>query len=160
MFFMILTMILLQIQLATFAHQISLGLEYLHQQKPNAIVHCDLKTENILVDEHFVCKIVDFGLTTVTGAGKYKSQKKTRIKVERLLQRPVFGKAVQKQAKEEAAKGSMLWLPPEVYPGSTYTTAGDVFALGLIFSEICTLRSPFSDISDKSTNQIQRNCDV
>ena len=63
------------IQLATFAHQISLGLEYLHQQKPNAIVHCDLKTENILVDEHFVCKIADFGLTTVTGAGKYKSQK-------------------------------------------------------------------------------------
>ena len=64
-------------QLATFAHQISLGLEYLHQQKPDAIVHCDLKTENILVDEHFVCKIADFGLTTVTGNNKNGSQKKS-----------------------------------------------------------------------------------
>ena len=67
-----------------------------------------------------------------------------------------FGKATQKQGKEEGAKGSVLWLPPEVYSGSKYTTAGDVFALGLIFSEICTLRSPFSEIEDKSTNQLQR----
>ena len=65
------------VQLAEFAHQISLGLEYLHQQKPNPIVHCDLKTENILVDEHFVCKIADFGLTVVTG-GNRNSKKKQK----------------------------------------------------------------------------------
>ena len=141
------------LQLASFAHQVSLGLEYLHQQKPNAIVHCDLKTENILVDEHFVCKIADFGLTTVTGANNGAQRKRSRGSSFKQLS---FGKLSPKKDKEESAKGSMLWLPPEVYSGSTYTTAGDVFALGLIFSEICSLRSPFSEIEDKSTNQIQR----
>ena len=72
------------VQLAEFAHQISLGLEYLHQQKPNPIVHSDLKTENILVDAHDVCKIADFGLTVVAGGGTRNSKKSKKVQASGL----------------------------------------------------------------------------
>ena len=155
------------VQLAEFAHQISLGLEYLHQQKPNPIVHCDLKTENILVDAHDVCKIADFGLTVVAGGGTRNSKKKQKGSSKRFshisknsqeFETISSFKKSQKSDNKEGAKGSMLWLPPEVYSGGSYTKEGDVYALGLILSEICTLRTPFSQIDDKGANQIQREC--
>ena len=130
----------------------------MHQQKPYPIVHCDLKTENILVDEHFVCKIADFGLTVVTGKHGKRGRSRTRSgSIKSLNARASFSFSNNEKS-TEGAKGSMLWLPPEVYSGGNYTKEGDVFALGLIISEICTLRAPFSNIEGKSTNQIQREC--
>lgn len=38
------------------------GLEYLHHGLRNAIVHCDVKAANILLDEHLEPHIADFGL--------------------------------------------------------------------------------------------------
>ncbi|XP_078663480.1 uncharacterized protein LOC144906777 [Branchiostoma floridae x Branchiostoma belcheri] len=43
------------------AHEISLGMTFLHCQNPQ-ILHCDLKAENVLLDEDFHVKISDFGL--------------------------------------------------------------------------------------------------
>ena len=81
-------------------------------------------------------------------------RKSDAVKVERIILKLSFGRHSKNKARKRVPK---VWrLPPEVYSGSKYTTAGDVFALGLIFSEICTLRSPFSEIEDKSTNQLQR----
>eukprot|EP00058_Branchiostoma_floridae_P003871 XP_002589359.1 hypothetical protein BRAFLDRAFT_77808 [Branchiostoma floridae] len=44
------------------AHEISLGMTFLHCQNPQ-ILHCDLKAENVLLDEDFHVKISDFGLS-------------------------------------------------------------------------------------------------
>ncbi|XP_019621333.1 PREDICTED: leucine-rich repeat and IQ domain-containing protein 4-like [Branchiostoma belcheri] len=44
------------------AHEISLGMTFLHCQNPQ-ILHCDLKAENVLLDGDFHVKISDFGMS-------------------------------------------------------------------------------------------------
>jgi len=45
-----------------FAYQIALGINSLHQRRP-VILHRDLKTSNILLDEKFNVAVSDFGLS-------------------------------------------------------------------------------------------------
>lgn len=40
-----------------FAIEIACGMEFLHSQ---GVVHCDLKSPNILLNKHNTCKIADF----------------------------------------------------------------------------------------------------
>nr|CAD1842529.1 unnamed protein product [Ananas comosus var. bracteatus] len=44
------------------AAEIATGLLFLHQTKPEPLVHRDLKPGNILLDHNFVSKIADVGL--------------------------------------------------------------------------------------------------
>lgn len=43
------------------------GLQYLHEETKDTIVHLDLKHANILLGENFVPKITDFGLSKLFG---------------------------------------------------------------------------------------------
>ncbi|KAI3703991.1 hypothetical protein L1987_74192 [Smallanthus sonchifolius] len=45
------------------------GLEYIHEHTVPVYVHCDIKSENILVDKNFHGKVADFGLTRLTKVG-------------------------------------------------------------------------------------------
>lgn len=38
------------------------GIEYLHHEK---LIHRDIKPANLLVNSDFICKIADFGISTV-----------------------------------------------------------------------------------------------
>ncbi|XP_040995882.1 serine/threonine-protein kinase STY46-like isoform X2 [Juglans microcarpa x Juglans regia] len=53
-------------QLLEFAIDISMGMEYLHQ---NNIIHRDLKTANLLMDTHNVVKVADFGVARFQNQG-------------------------------------------------------------------------------------------
>ncbi|CAI8588820.1 unnamed protein product [Vicia faba] len=44
------------------AKNIAQGIAYFHEQCRNKIIHCDIKPENILLDENFCPKVSDFGL--------------------------------------------------------------------------------------------------
>ncbi|MED6186722.1 hypothetical protein PIB30_069476 [Stylosanthes scabra] len=45
--------------------EIARGVEYLHRGCNTRILHLDIKPQNILLDEHFLPKIVDFGLAKI-----------------------------------------------------------------------------------------------
>lgn len=44
------------------AHDIALGMNYLHQHKPQ-VLHLDLKSMNVLLDSSGRAKIADFGFS-------------------------------------------------------------------------------------------------
>jgi len=88
-------------------HQMIAGLEAMHQL---GIAHRDLKPENLLLNEHYVLKIADFGFATsfIDESNPNKIQKM------------------------KTACGTKGYLAPELLKGKKYTHKCDIFALGII----------------------------
>ena len=100
---------------------IAKGLAYLHGRN---ILHRDLKSMNILLNEHQP-KITDFGLS--------------RIKIETNTVTTLAHKP----------SGSIRWRAPELFkPKAKYTPACDVYSLGMILWELASRAIPFSDEKD------------
>ncbi|ORC86601.1 protein kinase [Trypanosoma theileri] len=93
--------------------QILRGLHYLHSM---AIVHRDVKGENILVTKRGRCKLADFGCS---------------------------GPLHEVEGREEV-QGSPLWMAPEVIHGAAPATAADVWAVGCVGIEM--LKRPLWNI--------------
>uniref|UniRef100_A0A8C7ZYI3 Interleukin-1 receptor-associated kinase 4 n=1 Tax=Oryzias sinensis TaxID=183150 RepID=A0A8C7ZYI3_9TELE len=84
------------------------GLEYLHS---NHHVHRDVKSANILLDENFVAKISDFGLTRASA-----NRTSTTMMTERIV-------------------GTRAYMAPEALRGEV-TPKSDVFSFGVVLLEI------------------------
>ncbi len=50
------------VQVLKIAAEVARGMDYLHQRK---IIHRDLKAANLLMDEHDIVKIADFGVARI-----------------------------------------------------------------------------------------------
>lgn len=93
------------------------GAAFLHGCRP-PIIHRDLKSHNVLLDEHWNCKLCDFGLA------RLKSLNSDMSRV-----------------------GTPQWMAPEVLREESYTESADVYSFGVLVWELVTLRAPFQDIS-------------
>ncbi|KAJ0009682.1 hypothetical protein Pint_33996 [Pistacia integerrima] len=69
------------------------GLAYLHELANPAIIHRDIKSNNILLDDHLIAKFVDFGLSK-TLWGYENNQILTDVKGTPGANRPTMGEVV------------------------------------------------------------------
>ncbi|KAG6520659.1 G-type lectin S-receptor-like serine/threonine-protein kinase At2g19130 [Zingiber officinale] len=86
------------------------GLAYLHEQCRDNIIHCDIKPENILLDDALVPKVADFGLA------KLVSRNFSRVLT--------------------TIRGSRGYIAPEWILGMSITTKVDVYSYGMMLFEI------------------------
>ncbi|PKI70980.1 hypothetical protein CRG98_008561 [Punica granatum] len=91
------------------------GLDYLHNDCNPPIIHRDIKTANILLDEHLQAKISDFGLSRI-----FSSTDGTFITTD-----PV---------------GTRGYLDPEYCKSRSLTKKSDVYSFGVVLLELITAR--------------------
>ncbi|XP_020578427.1 phytosulfokine receptor 2 [Phalaenopsis equestris] len=92
------------------------GLQYLHKVCQPNIIHRDVKSSNILLDERFEAHLADFGLSRLIRPHD------THVTTELV--------------------GTLGYIPPEYSQTLIATPKGDVFSFGVVIMELLTGRRP------------------
>ncbi|CAL8169125.1 unnamed protein product [Prunus armeniaca] len=114
------------IQRLNIAIDVASALDYLHHHCETAIVHCDLKPSNVLLDEDMVAHVGDFGLARFL---LQASNDPTKI-----------------QTMSVGLKGSIGYIPPEYGMGSQVSIMGDIYSYGILLLEMFTGKRPTDDM--------------
>ena len=95
---------------------ICFGMKYLHDKK---VIHQDLKSLNILIDERGRGKVADFGNSKSNNLNSQNS------------------------ARGESGVGTYAWCAPEVIKGEKASLKSDLYSFGIIVWEILTKQIPW-----------------
>ncbi|GKC30682.1 G-type lectin S-receptor-like serine/threonine-protein kinase LECRK3, partial [Tanacetum coccineum] len=93
---------------------IAKGLAYLHEECSTQIIHCDIKPQNILLDDYYDAKISDFGLAKLL----LRNQSRTNTGI----------------------RGTKGYVAPEWFRNTPVTTKVDVYSFGVLMLEIISCR--------------------
>ncbi|KAL6285534.1 hypothetical protein ACE6H2_009924 [Prunus campanulata] len=102
------------------------ALEYLHHGYSIPIVHCDMKPNNILLDDNMVAHVADFGIAKMLGGGDSMTKTMTLATVG--------------------------YMAPEYGMEGTVSTRGDVYSFGIVVMEAFTRRKPTDKMFDGEMN--------
>lgn len=103
------------------AMHVAEALTYLHSLSPKKIIHRDLKSRNILVDEKWDAKLSDFGIS------RERSSQLTRTLTANI--------------------GSSLWMAPEIMLGENYDEKADIYSFGIVLTELDTHLLPYHNVT-------------
>ena len=96
------------------------GLSYLHAAN---VIHRDLKSMNVLMDEHLHPKLADFGLSKV----KTETRRTTKV--------------------GGGEKGTVAWMSPELFGlRPKYGQASDIYAFAMVVWEVAAREMPYEDV--------------
>ncbi|KAG1703502.1 hypothetical protein DVH05_007449 [Phytophthora capsici] len=105
------------------ALHVSIALTYLHSCAP-PVIHRDLKSKNILLDEALDAKVTDFGISR-----------------ERI------------DATMTGGIGTSFWMAPEVMMGERYDDKADMFSFGVVLSELDSHVMPYALSKSNSSTE-------
>jgi len=93
--------------------QICLGVKHIHDRK---VLHRDLKSQNVFLTKSNIVKLGDFGIAKMLTC--------TNQMVKTMV-------------------GTPYYLSPEIVEGKRYNFKSDIWSLGVLLYEMCTLKPPF-----------------
>ncbi len=107
------------------------GLSYIHSRN---VIHGDIKSFNVLLDQEYRPKWCDFGFSAL---------RKHSINTSQIL--------FEQATTASQAPGTLRWMAPELFQrrGDLRGRKADVYAIGMVFFEIASRTLPFADASDE-----------
>ena len=114
-------------QLRDIAHGIAEGLNEAHQA---GVLHRDIKPGNVMLDSRNQVKIVDFGLSVLSGRDRTPDETTDDFVTRTVMQ--------------GSTGGTVPYMPPEQLRGEKADAGGDIYSFGILLYEGLTGKLPFT----------------